>query len=240
MPDPIFALPRLAAIYDAVDGDRSDLGVYEAVVQGLGARTVLDIGCGTGTLACRLAVDGLVVVAVDPAAASLDVARRKPGAEKVRWVLGEVSDALPLEVELALMTGNVAQVFLTDAEWSRTLADTAAALRPGGWLVFEVRNPMRRAWEHWTRSETYREFDIAGVGRVDTWTDLLDVSLPLITFRHTYRFWPEGTELTSDSTLRFRTPDELATSISAAGLRLQTFARPRIVPATNSSSLRPS
>jgi SAM-dependent methyltransferase len=220
VPDPLFALPQLAAIYDAVDDDRNDLDVYEAIVHELGARTVLDIGCGTGTLACRLALSDLAVVAVDPAAASLDVARRKPGAEKVRWVLGEVSDALPLEVDLAVMTGNVAQVFLTDMDWSRTLAGAAAALRDGGWLVFEVRNPTRRAWEHWTKPETYRELDIDGVGRVDTWSELLDVRLPFITFRHTYRFWRDGTEVTSDSTLRFRTHDEIEAAIGAAGLRL--------------------
>src|SRR5438552_3032086 len=48
-----------------------------------GARTVLDIGCGTGTFACLLAGRGLEVIAVDPAAASLEVARRKPGAGRV-------------------------------------------------------------------------------------------------------------------------------------------------------------
>ncbi len=46
---------------------------------GCGTVSVLDVGCGTGTLACLLAARGLEVVAVDPAA-SLAVARRKPGA----------------------------------------------------------------------------------------------------------------------------------------------------------------
>ena len=55
MPDAIFADPCLAAIYDDIDGDRSDLGHYEAIVEELGARRVLDVGCGTGTFACRLA-----------------------------------------------------------------------------------------------------------------------------------------------------------------------------------------
>ena len=32
MPDLIFADPRLAAIYDEIDGDRSDLDHYEAIV----------------------------------------------------------------------------------------------------------------------------------------------------------------------------------------------------------------
>jgi hypothetical protein len=35
--DPIFGHPRLAAIYDAVDPDRSDLDVYVAIAEELRA-----------------------------------------------------------------------------------------------------------------------------------------------------------------------------------------------------------
>ena len=47
---------------------------------------IVDVGCGTGTFACLLAGQGLEVVGVDPALASLDVARGKPGADAVRWI----------------------------------------------------------------------------------------------------------------------------------------------------------
>jgi hypothetical protein len=52
MPDAIFAEPRLARIYDAVDDDRSDLDAYLAMAMEFKAQRVLDIGCGTRTLAC--------------------------------------------------------------------------------------------------------------------------------------------------------------------------------------------
>lgn len=81
----------------------------EAIVVELGARSVLAVGCGTGVLACRLAGQGLEVIGVDPAAASLDVARAKPGAERVVWLHGDASDLPPLSVDVATMTGNVAQ-----------------------------------------------------------------------------------------------------------------------------------
>lgn len=109
MPDPLFADPRWRRPYDIVDDDRSDLGVYAGIVAELMASSVLDVGCGTGTLACRLARLGIEAVGLNPAAASLDVARRKPGAERVRWIHGGASSALPLAVDLAVMTGNVAQ-----------------------------------------------------------------------------------------------------------------------------------
>jgi hypothetical protein len=41
----------------------------------------------------------------------------------------------------------VAQVFLDDAEWATTLRAIHTALRPGGHLAFESRNPDDRAWE---------------------------------------------------------------------------------------------
>src|SRR4051794_10071187 len=91
VPDQIFADPRLAAIYDDIDGDRGDLDHYEAIVDELGARSVLDIGCGTGVLACRLGQRGITVIAVDPALASLAVARTKRGADRITWLLGEAT-----------------------------------------------------------------------------------------------------------------------------------------------------
>jgi 2-polyprenyl-3-methyl-5-hydroxy-6-metoxy-1,4-benzoquinol methylase len=70
-------------LYDVVDDDRRHLDVYVEIVGELSASTVLDVGCGTGTLACELARRGIEVIGVDPAGASLEVARRKPGAQHV-------------------------------------------------------------------------------------------------------------------------------------------------------------
>jgi SAM-dependent methyltransferase len=209
MPDPIFAHPRLAAIYDVVDDDRSDLDVYAALVEELGATSILDIGCGTGTFASRLARRGKEVVGLDPASAAIEVARRKPGAENVRWVQGDVSCLPALRVDLVTMTGNVAQVFLTDSEWTQVLLAARDALGTGGWLVFETRDPDRRAWERWTRDQTYRALEVPQVGIVETWVEVTAVALPYVSFRHTFLFGVDRTELTSASTLRFRARDHV-------------------------------
>ncbi len=74
------------------------------------AQRVVDVGCGTGSLAVRLAARGFSVTGVDPAVASLDVARAKPHGELVTWVHGDATSLVGIEAaDLAVMTGNVAQ-----------------------------------------------------------------------------------------------------------------------------------
>ena len=220
MPDEIFAHPRLAAIYDDVDADRRDLDLYFGTVDEFEARLVLDIGCGTGTFACALATNDVNVIAVDPAAASLEVARRKPGADRVRWIVGDAASLpridSPDAADLATMTGNVAQVFLTDGEWYANLAGIRRSIRVAGRVVFEVRDPTRRGWEEWTRDRSFRRVETEAAGVVETWVELTDVSVPFVSFRHTYRF-NDGATLTSDSTLRFREREEVVTSLVESG-----------------------
>jgi SAM-dependent methyltransferase len=153
--DALFAEPRLARIYDVWEGERIDLPHYLAIVAELGARSVLDVGCGTGNWASMLAERGFEVVGLDPAAASLEVARAKPGAQRVRWIHGDVTSLPALAVDLATMTGNVSNVFLTQQEWLATLGGIRAALRPGGYLVFESVDPAGQPWLTWNRERTY-------------------------------------------------------------------------------------
>jgi ubiquinone/menaquinone biosynthesis C-methylase UbiE len=218
--DDVFEHPRLAEIYDAVDGDRADLAAYVALADEVGARSILDVGCGTGTLACMLAERERTVVAVDPAAASLAVARRKPHADRVQWVEGTASELPAIESDLVTMTGNVAQVFLTDDEWLDVLRCARRALRPSGHLAFEARRPEARAWTGWTKRQTERRVPIGTDAWVCTWIDLISADLPFVSFRHVFRFEHEDEVLTSTSTLRFRTHDEIARALAMAGFTI--------------------
>ncbi len=221
MPDRAFDVRRLVGLYDLLDVDRTDLDVYSDIVDEFEAHRVLDVGCGTGTFACSLALRGLEVVGVDPADASLDVARCKVGADVVRWIRGDATTLPPLHVDLATMTGNVAQVFLTDDDWQMSLSGIRAALRPGGRLVFETRDPARKAWLGWHPDQTRRTTEIPWVGQVETWCEVTEVRDSLVSFRWSYRFESDGLVLTSDSTLRFRQRDEVERTLHAVGFHVE-------------------
>lgn len=217
MADVGFEHPRLAAIYDALDAGRSDLDVYVGIAEELGAQRVLDVGCGTETFAIILADRGFEVTGVDPARASLDVARAKPGGERVRWIHGDTTSLPPLQVELSTMTGNVAQAIVERADWEATLRGLYDALSAGGYLVFETRDPAYRAWEEWNRAASYRVSESEGVGAVESWQELTDVNGSLVSFRSTTVFASDGELLTSDSTLRFREREEVEADLVAPG-----------------------
>ena len=219
MPDAIFVHPRLAAVYDAFDGHRDDLDPYLALAEELAAHVVLDVGCGTGSLAVLLAAGGRTVVAVDPAEASLSIAKAKDRAAKVRWIHGDATALPPLNADLALMTGNVAQVFLTDDEWEHVLRGIGTALRPGGYLAFETRRPEYRAWREWAADTAPVTLNVPGSGMVEQRREVTWVSLPFVSFRCTYRF-DDSAVITSDSTLRFRSREEVGSSLAANGYRV--------------------
>jgi SAM-dependent methyltransferase len=163
----------------------------------------------------------MAVVGVDPAAASLELARTKPGADLVRWILGDATALPALQADLALMTGNVAQVFVSDDEWDATLRAVGSALRRGGLLVFETRDPSRQAWLGWTREQSFDRRPVDGLGEVESWVEVTDVAIDQVSFRWTFRLLATDETLVSDSTLRFRSHEQLERSLERAGFTMR-------------------
>ncbi len=220
MNDAEFNDARIVEIYDLQCPWGPDDDYFRrAATDGPGSR-VLDLGCGTGRLTIALGQDGLEVTGIDPAAASLDAARAKPGADRVTWVEGTSNAAPSAAFDTIVMTSHVAQFFVGDAAWTELLTDLRRILVPGGRLVFDTRDPEARAWDRWNPAETSHEITIASGETVAVWTEvpLVDESDPdhiVVSFRHHYEF-ADG-ELVSDSTLEFRTEAAIRQSLMAAG-----------------------
>ncbi|GGW32229.1 methyltransferase [Streptomyces lucensis JCM 4490] len=155
MVDHSFADLSLAALYDSLNPWGPSDDFYLDLVRR--ARSVLDIGCGTGQLLRRARAEGHGgrLMGLDPAAAMLVQARR--GRPDVEWVLGDTRvrqwDA---EFDLVVMTGHTFQTLVGDEEIRGCLRAVRAALADGGRFVFETRNPSARPWERWTPEKVRR------------------------------------------------------------------------------------
>lgn len=189
---------------------------FLAVIAEHDAKNLLDLGCGTGRLALGIAATARQVTGVDPAAASLDAARRKQGAASVTWLHGTSADLPSRAFDAAVMTSHVAQFFVDDAEWGRTLSDLHRALVPGGVLAFDARDPADRRWERWNPIDSRRIVGLPDGRTVEMWTDVPSVRESTVDFAMHYRF-PSGEELVSTASLRFRSEAELRLSLQRHG-----------------------
>ncbi len=212
--------PRLVDLYDIENPRGADTDFYVRLAAKLGARSILDLGCGTGLLTRELATPGRQVTGVDPAPAMLAFAHRQPGANLVHWIEGGASALGRPDADLVVMTGNVAQVFLDDDDWRATLAAIHQALRPGGHVAFESRNPDVRPWDDWNRAATYARFDSAN-GAMESWLQLVAVADGLISLEGHNVFLSTGEVVVVQSQLRFRSLDELSQSVTGAGFAIE-------------------
>ncbi|MEO8396889.1 MAG: class I SAM-dependent methyltransferase [Chloroflexota bacterium] len=229
--------PRLVALYDSENAGRADTDFYVGLAAELDAHVIVDLGCGTGVLTRELATDGRKVIGIDPAAAMLDYAQRQPGAERVEWIEGDASALGSPEADLLVMTGNVSQVFLEDADWQATLTAIHAALHPGGRLAFESRNPEDRAWEQWNRAGSYAKFDSPN-GLMESWIEVLSVENDRVLMEGHNVFLATGEVVVAKSELRFRSLEAISRSLTDAGFTMeQVYGDWKKAPFVNSSRM---
>jgi SAM-dependent methyltransferase len=158
---------------------------------------------------------------VDPASASIEAARRKPGAERVAWIVGSSAE-LEGSFDVAVLTSHVAQFLITDEEWDRTFADLHRALMPAGRVVFDTRDPLDRAWKRWNPVDSRRAVAMPDGTVIEMWTEVTAVRDGLVDSTIRYRF-SDAEELVSTATLRFRSEAEIRGSLQALGFTVETI-----------------
>lgn len=216
--------PELAALYDTECAGREDHDFYLQVAADLGAASVVDIGCGTGVFALALAARGHTVTGVDPAAAMLDIARRRSAGTPIRWICGHVGDVHDASADLAVMMGHVAQYFVDDDEWAATLRHVRRVLRPGGRLAFETRNPSVDWASEWVRDRTLATFPHPAGGEFTSWVEVVDVTGTAASYTTTHEGHTrlsDGRHLVARETLRFRSDAEILATLDAAGFEVE-------------------
>lgn len=107
--------------------------------RGSGSSTILEAGCGTGTLALDLARAGFRVTGVDLSEPMLGVARAKDAEKEVTWRHGDVTRLdLGTSFDVVTCVADILNHLESLEDWARAFRAFAAHLRPGGFLFFDV------------------------------------------------------------------------------------------------------
>ena len=226
MSDPldVYSDDAIARLYDHFNGWAQDNEFYLALARETGG-PVLDLGCGTGLAAVRMAEEGFDVTGADPSLSMLAVARSREGTERVRWVHA-TGQTLDLEQRFALiyMTGHAFQALLTDEGAVAVLRNAGRHLAPGGRFAFDTRNPAVREWLTWNPREWQEVRQIPEYGLVEESGEVAhDAATGILTIDHIYRFLDQKKERHAHSRIRFIDQSHLARLIGEAGLQSTAF-----------------
>jgi SAM-dependent methyltransferase len=142
-----------APIYDAIGqgrfGEHLARGALDRLAErGARIERVLDLACGTGAAALVFAATGCAVVGVDRSAAMLEIARGKArdAGYDISFLESDIRDLSTTDDHLITLSSfDLATCFcdslnylIEDGDLDRVFASVAAALRPGGYLVFDL------------------------------------------------------------------------------------------------------
>jgi SAM-dependent methyltransferase len=215
---------RFADVYDDWYADVSDVEatveLVAALVDRAGGGPVLELGGGSGRLAVPLATRGLDTWTVDASAAMLDRLRGKPGGERVRTIVGDMSQppfatAVP-RFAVVLCAFNTLFNLATTAAQRRCLQRVAGILAAGGHLVVEAFVPPPS--DERDSAVGAVELRHIGLDEVVLSVSRVDPATRTVTGQHV-QITERGIRL-RPWVLHYATPDELDALAAESGLRL--------------------
>lgn len=127
------------------------LGILEE--RGFEGQTMLDLACGTGTVALALASRGWTVYGVDASASMLAQARRKAEEAEQTLMLSQQdmrSFTLPVPVDLVTCLFDSLNYLHRVDDLEQTFSRVAAHLKPGGLFVCDMNTiwALAEIWDH--------------------------------------------------------------------------------------------
>lgn len=214
--------------YDLEDaGYEEDYLLTEQWARVLGG-PLLDLGCGTGRMALRLAAQGYQVTGVDITPEMIARARQKAAAQavSVEWV---VADARAFHLQkrfpFIFMLENVFQFFPTREDQEGLFARVREHLTPEGCFLFETRNPSLLNRVKLRHSEPQHYTTADGGHLVVTEEQYYDpiTQIQHYTFHRTF-LHPGGQQevKTLRTALRYVYPQEMEALLFYNGLRIRT------------------
>lgn len=222
-----------ASAYDALYGDKDYEGecdLIERVFRDFGSapvRSVLDLGCGTGGHAVRLAARGYEVIGVERSPQMLALARAKAAGAVELHEADVRSLVLGRELDAVLMMFAVLGYQLRDVDVLAALESARRHLPRGGLLLFDVWYGPAVVSQR--PSERQKTIDRDGVRIERSATSELDVSARVcaVTFRVRRLVHDRLVEEAEERhEMRYFFPDELSVLLERSGfalLRLGAF-----------------
>jgi SAM-dependent methyltransferase len=183
--------------------------------------TILDAGCGTGRYAIEFAKRGYLVFAVDRSPELLAVAQTRDhdAADRLEFMTADLLDATfsrPFDVVLCR---GVLNDFVDDRSRGSVFRKFAAWLRPGGILIFDVREWTRTFARYRAESSHRQSVELPeGTLKFQSQT-VLDVESHRLRIRERFDIDRCGaqTSIENDFVMRCWTSEEIAGYLSANG-----------------------
>ncbi|HXH61135.1 MAG TPA: methyltransferase domain-containing protein [Fimbriimonadaceae bacterium] len=194
-------------------------GYYRLLLAQSGAspETLLDVCCGTGTLAEVLTKDGFTVTGFDLSAPMIEVARRKAAESKLD-IEYHVADAAKLDLD---RTFDAAYSFFDSLNYiieperlQSAIKRVAAHLVPGSTFIFDINTAFAFENKMFDQQDMRRatKLKYKWVGDYDADTRLIQVHMD---------FWHEGEKFHETHVQRAYTDEELRAMLHAAGLQVE-------------------
>lgn len=213
--------------YDVEDGGYdADYPLTAQLARELGG-PLLDLACGTGTMAIRLARQGFQVTGVDIVPEMIEWASHKAQQQdiSIEWVVADARTFhLQQQYPFIYMLGNAFQHFLTRADQEALFARIQEHLHPDGCFLFCTRNPSPRNLYEARRPEPQQFTRPDGTQYVATEQQVYDpiAQIQYYTF-HDRWLSREGQpeEKTTRTALRYVFPQELEALLHYNGFQIR-------------------
>lgn len=140
---------KFATVYDELMAEvpyDTYLELIELAAGGITGKSILDIGCGTGILAAKLAKKGGEVTAIDLSPQMLDIAKNR--AQSLNLAIDFVNQPMQgleghTDVDVAVIPIDSLNYVIEKEEVEETFKRIYKALRPGGLLLFDVHSTFK-------------------------------------------------------------------------------------------------
>ncbi len=241
-----------AAVYDAIGQARLGARLASWALEWLAARRempahVLDLACGTGAAAQVFAAAGCHVVGVDRSRPMLEIARgrARDAGQAIRFCEGDIRALEPRtenrepqetmagsHFDLATCFYDSLNYLTSDGDLERVFGGVAAALRPGGWLIFDVNTEAVFRAYHERDIVTYDGPDILVYNQIHYQHDTRVAEGRIVWFVRELDRWWRGEETHAE---RAWADAELRGALDAAGLALVARLAPGGEPASDAT-----